>query len=690
MNYSTYCSGLLVYKTRRQEISTYYLIEMIYSILSLFAYSYYPFGSDNSAKVVFGITFFLTILISIIMLPINIRLAGQLVMQVFKYRYICNHVATMDEDNKVMTGYYNHFRAVMCIILAMVGFNVFNVISAVLFLVNFFKNAWGGVYWYWWIAQGLCAAFQECIILYAITMLYQVACYVQDKKFHFLTISVFIVIRFIYTSTVVGIFENLMLHGTLIFHSDSIKAITIVFWLFIPSLLILESSLRFPMVFSFIRVTQRSVSKYINDFINDVNTPYLDRDHFVVKIQAGKLFQIAGWGTICVSFLTSFVIVLQYLTFVTVFVIENNFETVTVQSLFLTVITIIQVITILPSILYSAFLVILWLYFRYKTKVKYSGYSSDDPIVLKLIHEPETDVLSNQDKFHYTYYKHKNRVMITTYVVCVVLVSVMFAGFFAPVLSEKWKWDISLKPGDYYLLENSVLNDRCPDEFSFTIIQSFSLNSKIDLNCSHNIFAGNMLLNEASHTTYKYSYQDYNHVDQVWIPENSTVTLASVSDLDIILQSQYPCYHRHGIYTIIINTVFENKLTLDSCTGAKFIQNFDEQNFTKCNHITNRGQQCKILTTGMYLLPRNNTVQQFGYTILEPTFTLLNKVKGDQLSEYDVILFKSSEIISYNYDFCSIQASCSFNPFFRILMPVSILLCSMMALAIGLFLIHKI
>ena len=117
----------------------------------------------------------------------------------------------MDKDNRVMTGYYNHFRAVMCIIIAMVGYNVFNVISAVLFLIYFFKNAWGEVWWYWWIAQGLCAAFQECIILYAVAMLYQVACYVQGKKFNFLTISVFMGIRFIYTSILVGIEENVVL-----------------------------------------------------------------------------------------------------------------------------------------------------------------------------------------------------------------------------------------------------------------------------------------------------------------------------------------------------------------------------------------------------------------------------------------------------------------------------------------------
>ena len=230
---------------------------MIYSILALLVSYLYPFGSDTTSDVVLGITFLANILISVIMLPINIRLAGQLVMQVFKYRYICNHEATMDEDNIVMTGYYNHFRAVMCIIIAMVGYNVFNVISAVLFLIFFFKNAWGEVWWYWWIAQGLCAAFQECIILYAVVMLYQVACYVQGKKFNFLTISVFMVIRFIYTSIVVGILENVVL----VYQYAETYAMTPILEWSLSSLLILESSLRFLMIFSFVRVTQRSVSK---------------------------------------------------------------------------------------------------------------------------------------------------------------------------------------------------------------------------------------------------------------------------------------------------------------------------------------------------------------------------------------------------------------------------------------------
>ena len=594
----------------------------------------------------------------------------------------------MDEDNIVMTGYYNHFRAVMCIIIAMVGYNVFNVISAVLFLINFFKNAWGEVWWYWWIAQGLYAAFQECIILYAVTMLYQVACYVQGKKFNFLTISVFMVIRFIYTSILVGILQN----AVLVYKYETYIITQTLEWS-ISSLLILESSLRFLMIFSFVRVTQRSVSKYITDFINDMNTPYLDREHFVVKVQAAKLFQIAGWGTICVSFLMSFVLIIQYFEYITGAValwntVLSNSSNNTVISLFLSAIAIIQMISILPSILYSAFLITLWLYFRYKTKVKYSGYSSDDPKVLEQVHNPKPDVFSNQDKFHFTYYKHKNRVMITTYVVCVVLVSVMFAAFFAPVLSEKWKWDISLRSGDYHLLENSVLKDGCPDDrFSFTVNQSylFDGSKEKDLNCSENIFAGELLFNETFYRTYNYIATGSS--SQVWLPENSRLE----RDNTIRIQSEYPCYYDD--YNPFYDNTFirVNQLGIDSCIGAKRIQYPFQSNFTTCSY-TQRGQQhCKILITGMYYIYGNITIQQFGYQILEHTLTPLNKVKGEQLSNYNVISFNSSKNITYNTGtFCSIHASCLFSPFFRILIPVLILLCSMIALTFGLILIHKI
>ena len=90
----------------------------------------------------------------------------------------------------------------------MVGFNVFNIISEVLFLIKFYKWEWKGVWWYWWVAEGLCAAFEESIILYAVVMLYQIACYFQGQNFRFLIITVVIMLRFLYTSILTGVVFN--------------------------------------------------------------------------------------------------------------------------------------------------------------------------------------------------------------------------------------------------------------------------------------------------------------------------------------------------------------------------------------------------------------------------------------------------------------------------------------------------
>ena len=113
---------------------------MISSLTSFIVSAAYPTGTSATAQSIIGVTSSINILISLLMLPINIRLAAQLIMQVFKYRYILKRVAEGDVDTKVMRGYYDHFRAVMCIILFMIGFNVFNIITTVYFLVYFVNS----------------------------------------------------------------------------------------------------------------------------------------------------------------------------------------------------------------------------------------------------------------------------------------------------------------------------------------------------------------------------------------------------------------------------------------------------------------------------------------------------------------------------------------------------------------------
>ena len=686
---------------------------MIYTIISFLTTIIYSFGSDTTSKVTFGVTFLLNIGISLIMLPINIRLAGQLVMQVFKYRYICNHVATLDEDNKVMTGYYNHFRSVMCIIICMVGFNVFNIISAVLFLIKFYKWEWGEVWWYWWVAEGLCSAFEESVILYAVVMLYQIACYFQGKKLRVLIMTIVIVFRFIYTSILTGFVLNYMVVTTEIPFPWMITTQRSILGTLelISAMMILEFSLRFPMLFSFVRSTQRVVSKYINEFLNDMNTNDLDRQHFVDKVLAGKLFQIAGWGTISVSFMTSFVYVLQYFMMISFSYLVKNGGSATfitvLRTLAVTLFTIIQVFTILPSILYCIFLIMLWLYFRDRTKVKYSGYSSNDPKILKLIHKPNHNELTNQDEFHYTYYKRKYTVMNTTYVLCIVVISALFAGFFAPILDKKWTWDITLRPGDYHLLGGSILKSDCyNNQFEIRVEQN-SLDSHVDLHCNECILVGEIL---QSHTNYVTTTYD-NSFRELWLPKNSvyiqqkngTVYNHTYSIPSILVKSHFPCYYpQFEPYFYYFDHTFSKELVQYSCKGAEVIKNSDRHIYQPyCDNDTRKtGElECTIRFNGLYFINlyaanhyqpdylTNITVKKFGYAINESNSIPLNLLEGEQLHKYDVIVFNST--INMN-DFCSIHATCRFNLAFRILMPFVILLSSMFLLTTCLILIHKI
>ena len=583
-------------------------------------------------------------------------------MQVFKYRYICNHVATLDEDNRVMTGYYNHFRSVMCIIISMVGFNVFNIISEVLFLIKFFKWEWGEVWWYWWVAEGLCAAFEGSVILYVVVMLYQIACYFQGHKFRFLMITIITALKFLYTSILTGFVFNCMVVPTETeFPQNYINSILNI----LTGIFIFEFILRFPMLFSFVRSTERVLSKYINEFLNDMITDDLDRQHSVDKVLAGKLFQIAGWGTISVSFMTSLVYVLQYLMLASFILISDTFlipsASLTELSPFVvSLFILIKVFTILPSILYCIFLIMLWLYFRDKTKVKYSGYSSDDPEIL-------------------------NRI------------SVLFAGFFAPVLEKKWTWDISLQPGDYHLLEGSMLKNCCYNDQFEILVEKILPNISEDLSCGENIFAGEILHNENHYVTIIY---DTSH-NIVLLRNNSVIYQQIDSNYNslvpyILVKSPSPCYYQINTPYQYFSHNFYQKLGKDSCKGAESIQYSDTHLYTpQCNNDTSKTGElnCTVKYNGLYHIDTFSdtqtdiTVKKFGYVINESNTIPLNGIEGEHIHKYDFIEFNST---TNTNGFCSIHVTCRFHLAFRILMPFLILLSSMFLLTVGLILIHKI
>ena len=146
---------------------------MIYSwIGSLFDGCAPQFGT------IFVICAIVNALLCILLIPICIRLAGKLVAQVFKYRYIVkNHLRAFDDDRKVIIAYYQHFQIFMGIILNILGFCIFNSIYQI-YMSVYVKNIQIGMQCIvGFVAGAFAEAFQEGIILFGVTLLLQIAYY---------------------------------------------------------------------------------------------------------------------------------------------------------------------------------------------------------------------------------------------------------------------------------------------------------------------------------------------------------------------------------------------------------------------------------------------------------------------------------------------------------------------------------
>ena len=74
----------------------------------------------------------------------------------------------------------------------------------------------------------------------------------------------------------------------------------------------------------------------------------------------------------------------------------------------------VSILSILPSILYSVFLVTAWLVFRHRTRVRYSGFRTTDVTREQLL--PNEPIFTKQDHLHQNYYKQKNKIHLISYV----------------------------------------------------------------------------------------------------------------------------------------------------------------------------------------------------------------------------------------------------------------------------------
>ena len=209
------------------------------------------------------------------------------------------------------------------------------------------------------------------------------------------------------------------------------------------------------------------------------------------------------------------------------------------------------------------------------------------------------------------------------------------------------------------------------------------------------MFAGAIIQNETHYTTISY----YNSTSNIlWLPNNS-VSFQHIKPFIydytdwrpyILVRSQFPCHFTD-------NVLYIYEYSKDSCKRAELIQASDTHAYQPdCNYARQSGElNCTIRYSGTYNFDHyftspTMTVKKSGTVINKSNAISLNKLRGEQLHKYDIIVFNATVNITDLSIVCSIHATCRFHPAFRILMPVLILLSSMLLLTIGLILILKI
>ena len=240
------------------------------------------------------------------------------------------------------------------------------------------------------------------------------------------------------------------------------------------------------------------------------------------------------YGTYCltiINFLDTLSCVIIYLL-IQLIIIQYSFSNITSTSvpfntsLYVSLggLIFISILSILPSILYSIFLVTAWLVFRHRTRVRYSGFRTNDVTREQLI--PNEPIFTNQDHLHQTYYKHKNKIHLISYVILIISASSLFSLFLTPLMIQHSRQSITLFPGAYQMFDNTFKD--CPllsyylgkDSNTFTYLNPYSENK----DCSTNLKGLKFEKSFKQSLTTQYNVSNnYFFPITTWIPRNSTV-----------------------------------------------------------------------------------------------------------------------------------------------------------------------
>ena len=331
----------------------------------------------------------------------------------------------------------------------------------------------------------------------------------------------------------------------------------------------------------------------------------------------------------------------------------------------------ISILSILPSILYSIFLVTAWLVFRHRTRVRYSGFRTNDVTREQLI--PNEPIFTNQDHLHQTYYKHRNKIHLISYVILIISASSLFSLFLTPLMIQHSRQSITLNPGAYQMFDNTFKDCALlsyylgKDSNPFTYLNPYSENK----DCSTNLKGLKFEKPFKQSLTTQYNVSNYFSGIATWIPQNSTVP-------------KYCYYSLNG-------TVFKQELSVDLKSPFEtplyptpYTNNIYYYYYYYCLNTTKISSSqglFNIETSGMYGISISDN--NYDICILNITRSI-NRIIGDRvpyshfsqgtnIAELDAIIYEPTGDIAIYYDsyyYCHLNIVCYYYPVWPILFGI--------------------
>ena len=540
-------------------------------------------------------------LIAVVSFPVALRLSAELFKQVLKYR---NIVRTYRDDDDVgqYRAYYTHFKIVYCLLLSLIVYITFTVVSCanatymlalayelgkysyehtmrtiVYFLTH---NNNEGIFNNRFIFISLptnnyvmysIAAFrglgENAIMLFAAILIYQIVCYIQKYNFSFwFWVKLFsiraVFILFSKLNFVFWILTSITDHFSVNpLTSDKINAFFLPFPLLRKSFELFENVILTVMSFVLMRVAFKTIKiKEIENRENQLIVEEVGWDNINkvgIAIRLFKIFTVGYFFTALVMLVVNF-LECHFIYLLASLSANYNSDSFTETEVSIGIIA--GILSFLPTLLYIIFLWKLWFYLGSFLRKNPYRYRREDFYDLSTLNAPKLD------SPHFTKLPNQDRIILAHHLLISLITSLLVAGLCSQFLHIRWAAPLTLQPGDYVFMNETKSDLSCDGKLEYSLtyaptthLDPIPFTNRINLEnetCFESILFYSKPLESFyfDQTVNIANISDTYYID-LWLPNGTSFQYISscVGKMRVIVRTTpYPCYILpERIYTLL-------------------------------------------------------------------------------------------------------------------------------------------